>query len=303
MEQTVLTEQQVIDKLVAWAAAADDVRAVLITSTRAIDGAPVDAYSDYDVIVVVKDITAYAEREDWLAEFGDLVIAYWDPIGIHPDVGVETASSIIEYAGGLNIDFGFWPESALEKLTRDQQLPDELDAGYKVLLDKDGVASRLRQPTYRGYIPDPPDEATYRRLITDFFIGPPHIAKCLIRGDLVIAKWILDFDMRHVYLQPMIDWRIEVDHDWNFKPGTLGKGIQKVLPAETWAEIRKTYVGPETVDNWRAMFAMMAIFGDLARIVGDALGYRYPQQLDGRVTELVRKMEAGVFADGPLAEG
>ena len=300
MAEQILTEQQVLDKIRDWGRAADDVRAVLLTSTRAIDGVTVDAYSDYDVIVVVRDIAVYAEREEWLAEFGDLVIAYWDPIGVHPDVGVPTAGSIIQYAGGLNIDFGFWPEEALEKLTR-QPLPEELDAGYKILLDKDGVAGRLAAPTFRGYIPKPPDEATYRRLITDFFIGPSHIAKSLLRGDIVIAKWILDFDMRHVYLQPMIDWWIEVDQDWNFKPGNLGKGIQRVLPAEIWSAVRDTYVGPEIEDNWEAMFQMMALFGELARDVGHALGYTYPQDLQDRVTDYVRRMRAGAFSAGPLA--
>jgi aminoglycoside 6-adenylyltransferase len=296
----VQTEEQVIAKIINWANDHDDVRAVLITSTRAIEGGKTDAYSDYDVIMVVEDITVYAEREEWLSAFGELVIAYWDPIGDNEDVGEPTSGSIIQYASGLNIDFGLWPTSALARLVQDQELPEELDAGYKILLDKDDLASRLPKPTFRGYIPQPPDEATYRRLITDFYIGPPQVATGLIRGDLVIVKWILDYDMRHVYLQPMIDWWIEVDHGWQWKPGNLGKGIQDVLPPQIWAEVRSTYVGPETDDNWRAMFAMMALFGRLARAVGDSLGYEYPQQLEDRVTEYVARMQAGIFAGGPL---
>ena len=138
------------------------------------------------------------------------------------------------------------------------------------------------------------------RLITDFYIGPPHVAKGLIRGDLVIAKWILDTDMRHVYLQPMLDWRVEIDHGWNHKPGTIGKGIQKVLPTALWRQVSATYVGADVDENWEAMFLMMKVFGAIAREVGDALGYRYPQELEDRVTELVEAMRSGVFANGPL---
>ncbi|HEY9292376.1 MAG TPA: aminoglycoside 6-adenylyltransferase [Microlunatus sp.] len=294
------TEQQVYDKIKSWARARDDVRAVLITSSRTVPGAPVDAYSDYDVILIVRDVMAYAEETEWLEAFGDVVIAYWDPIEADETTGEPSSSNIVQYASGLDIDFGLWPESSLAKIVQNQELTEELDAGYRVLVDKDGVAAQLGSPTYRGYIPKPPDEATYLRLITDFYIGPPHIAKCLIRGDLVIAKWILDTDMRHVYLQPMLDWRVEIDHGWNHKPGTLGKGIQKVLPAALWHDVKATYVGADIDQNWDAMFLMMKTFGTAAREVGDALGYRYPQQLEDRVTQHVRAMRAGVFANGPL---
>jgi aminoglycoside 6-adenylyltransferase len=296
----VQTEQQVYDKITSWANALDQIRAVLVTSSRTVPGAPVDAYSDYDVILIVRDVMAYAEKADWLEAFGDVVIAYWDPPWVDETTGDTKSSNIVQYFSGLDIDFSLWPESSLAKIVQDRELPEELDAGYKVLVDKDGVAVQLGVPTYRGYIPEPPDEATYLRLITDFYIGPPHIAKCLIRGDLAIAKWILDTDMRRVYLQPMLDWRVEIDHGWNHKPGTLGKGIQKVLPADLWQDVKATYVGADIEANWDAMFLMMKTFGATAREVGAALGYRYPQELEDRVTEHVRAMRSGVFAEGPL---
>lgn len=297
----VLTEQQVYDEIKSWAHARDDVRAVLVTSSRTVPGASVDAYSDYDVILVVRDVMTYAERSEWLEAFGDVVIAYWDPIGFDETTGEPRSSNIVQYASGLDIDFSLWPESSLAEILHQQGLPEELDAGYQVLVDKDAVAAQLGDPTYRGYIPQPPDEATYLRLITDFYIGPPHIAKCLIRGDLVIAKWILDTDMRHAYLQPMLDWRVEIDHGWNHKPGTLGKGIQNVLPAALWQDVKATYVGADIEENWDAMFLMMKTFGATAREVGAALGHRYPQELEDRVTQHVRAMRDGVFAEGPLA--
>jgi aminoglycoside 6-adenylyltransferase len=291
---------RVLEQLTEWASANDDVRAMLLTSTRAIGGA-VDAYSDYDIILVLSDVTAYAEKSDWLSAFGELAIAYWDPIETDPRTGESSTSNITYYTGGLDIDFTLWPVSRLARLADQRKLPTELDAGYRVLVDKDGVAARLPAPTLRGYIPDPPDEATFLRLITDFFIGPPHVAKCLLRGDLVIAKWILDFDMRSNYLQPMLDWWVECGRDWNHKPGNLGKGIQRVLPDDLWHDVRDTYVGPGLEENWEAMFSMMRIFGRLGRDVARSLGYRYPDDLDHRVTRLVRRMRAGDFAAGPHA--
>lgn len=54
----------VIAHLVGWAERREAVRAVLLTSTRTVPGAKVDALSDYDVILVVRDIRPFfAERD------------------------------------------------------------------------------------------------------------------------------------------------------------------------------------------------------------------------------------------------
>jgi hypothetical protein len=49
------TEAEVLTKLVAWADAVRAVRALLLTSSRARPGGPVDALSDYDLILAVTD--------------------------------------------------------------------------------------------------------------------------------------------------------------------------------------------------------------------------------------------------------
>ncbi len=47
------SNDQTISMIIHWASARDAVRAVLLTSTRAITDANVDALSDYDVILIV----------------------------------------------------------------------------------------------------------------------------------------------------------------------------------------------------------------------------------------------------------
>jgi len=49
-------ESDVVRRLIAWAEQQVSVRAMLLTSTRASPHAPVDAFSDYDVVLVVTDI-------------------------------------------------------------------------------------------------------------------------------------------------------------------------------------------------------------------------------------------------------
>jgi aminoglycoside 6-adenylyltransferase len=285
----------VIDRLVHWAGQRDAVRSVLLTSTRTVPGGTVDALSDYDIILVLRDIHPFMTDRGWIADFGEVLVAYWDPL--EPDTeagtGIAQSGNIVQYADGLKIDFRFWPVALLEAVTRLPALPAELDAGYRVLLDKDGVARGLRPPTHAAYIPARPDEAAYLTLVNDFFVGAPYVAKCLLRDDVLPAKWCLDYDMRYVYLLPMLEWRMECDHDWSVPVGVNGKGLKKRLPPEIWAELEGTYAGAGVAENWESLFRMIALFRRISREVGAHLGYAYPEALDRRVTAFVRRMQEG----------
>jgi len=283
------------ERLVAWAAGRDDVQAVILTSTRAIPGATLDAYSDYDIILVVEDVLAMEADRGWLSDFGEVLISYWDPVEAREETGAVGVGNITNYVDGLKIDFSIWSRQRYADVTSGAEPDPELDAGYRVLVDKVGLTEALPPPAYRSYIPQRPDEATYLRLITDFLIGVPYVAKGLLRDELLPMKWVLDFDMRFNYLLPMLEWRVECDHDWSLKTGNLGKGLRRHLPADTWTELVETFTGPDPESNWTALFAMVDLFGRVAEEVGRALGHRYPADLVQNVAEHARRMRQGVF--------
>jgi aminoglycoside 6-adenylyltransferase len=280
----------VIRRLVRWADRQAAVRAMLLTSTRAIPHAAVDALSDYDVVLAVRDIRPFVADRGWLEDFGEVLVAYWDPIRPDPDHGLERLGNVTQYADGLKIDFNLWPVALLERIAGAPALPVELDAGYRVLADKDGLTVGLRPPTHAAYIPTPPDDATYQAVVNDFFVDAPYVAKCLVRDELLPAKWCLDYDMKHVYLRPMLEWRMECDHGWAVPVRILGKGLKGRLPPDLWTELEGTYAGAGIADNWEALFRTMALFRRVARDVAAHLNYAYPDELDRRVSAYVRRM-------------
>ena len=77
-----------IATLVGWGEAHDLVRAMLMTSTRAVPGAHVDVLSDYDVILIVSDLAPFVDDRSWLGDFGEVLVVYWDPVYPDPDYGV-----------------------------------------------------------------------------------------------------------------------------------------------------------------------------------------------------------------------
>jgi aminoglycoside 6-adenylyltransferase len=293
--------REIIRRLTLWADRKDSVRAMLLTSTRANPAATVDVLSDYDAVLVVEDIRPFFEGRSWLGDFGEVLVAYWDPIYPDPDHGIEQTGNVIQYADGLKIDSTLWPVALARRIARAPALPDELDAGYAVLLDKDGLFDAMPPPSYGAYVPDRPDKETYLTLVNDFFSDAPYVAKCLWRGELLPAKWCLDYDMKHVYLLRMLEWLMERDHGWSVPAGKLGKGLKKRLPAEIWSQLEGTYAGAGIADNWEALFRTMELFRQVATDVADDLGYAYPRDLDRRVTAYVRTikdLDHGAVSDG-----
>ncbi len=194
-----------IRRLIRWAAPQDAVRALLLTSTRAVPGAAVDALSDYDVILVARDIRPFAAERDWVADFGAVLVDHWNPIRPDPATGFAVAGNVVQYADGPKIDFTLWPVALLAQLACAPALPDELDGGYRILLDKDGTAARLRPPTYRAHIPAKPAAEEYQALVREFFNDAPYVAKYLWRGELLPAKWGLDHNITYL---PTADARV-----------------------------------------------------------------------------------------------
>lgn len=284
-------QEDVFAKLILWAEQREPVRAMLLTSTRTVPNAAVDFLSDYDVILIVEDIHPFYEDRSWLDDFGEVLVVYWDPIFRDPEHSDERTANVTQYADGLKIDFTLWPVALFQKIVQAAALQAELDAGYRVLLDKDHLAQDMKPPTYQAYIPTRPTNEAYQVLINDFFTDVPYMGKCLLRGELLPAKWCLDYDMKHVHLRPMLEWLVGVRYNWTVTTGSLGKGLKKKLPPEIWAQLEDTYTGANIQENWEALFRTIALFRQVAIEVGERLGYEYPLELDRRVTAFTQSMQ------------
>jgi aminoglycoside 6-adenylyltransferase len=281
------TSRDAIQMLIQWAMRRDPIRLMLLTSTRAIPGSHVDSLSDYDVILIVQDIHPFVADHSWLTDFGEVLVAYWDAIHPDPLFGSDVCANVIQYSDGLKIDFTLWPVELLQHIVAAPALPAELDAGYRILLDKEHLTDRMRPPTRKAYVPKPPTLVEYQLLINDFLSDTPYVAKCLWRDELMPAKWCLDYDMKHIYLRQMLEWRVEIDLDWSLPVGSLGKGLKKRLPPAIWAALEETYVGAHIGDNWQALMRTMELFHQVSLEVGESLGYPYPEDLHARLSAYV----------------
>jgi len=284
------SHDDVIERLVRWGDSRDDVRALILTSTRAIAGADVDPFSDYDVVVVATDVSPYYEDRTWLESFGRVLVRYRDPIRTY--LGSPRFASITQYESGLKIDFTLWPVELLKRVVAGE-LPDSLDVGYSVLLDKDGLTEGLASPTHCAYVPSPPDQEEFDRVVEEFLHEATYVAKHLRREDLLPAKYNLDQAMKQDNLRLLLEWRVALENGWSLPASAYGKGFKRRLPPGIWEELELTYAGPGIKENWEALFRTIALFRRVAREVGESLGLEYPRDLDRRVCDYLRGVRGG----------
>lgn len=278
---------EVTNRLVQWVEQHPLIRALLLTSSRTNPAAPLDALSDHDVILCVTDLDAFAQNEDWLQALGRplVLLRGSDEIG-----GLPAPVRLVLYDDGTKIDYSVWPFEELGRIVQTATLPEALDVGYSVLVDKDGLARELPPPTYRAHIPSPPTQQEYLDLVEEFWWETCYVAKNLWRDELMPARYSLDGVMKTDLLRRLLEWRIEIDHGWSLKPGVLGRGLKKRLDAATWDALAQTYTGPEIEENWQALFRTTGLFRRVAVEVGQALGYIYPDDLDRQMTQYLEKI-------------
>ena len=283
-------EADVLARLAAWGEADPSIRALVLTSSRARADESVDALSDFDLIVAVDDAEAFVVDDAWVSAFGEPLVRWGDQSEVH---GMTTYFRGVVYSDGIKVDYTIWPDALLERVAEAEVLPDALDVGYRVLLDKDGRTSGWPAPTYRAHIPAQPTEAEYRALVEEFWWDTTYVAKALWRGEVVFAKFALEYDAKIVAVRRFLEWRIQLDRDWSLRPGAYGRSLERHLPSDIWSELAATYVGTDIEDNWDALFRTTALFRHVATEVGEALGYAYPLDVDEAVTahiEAVRQL-------------
>jgi aminoglycoside 6-adenylyltransferase len=287
-------EQKVLQRLIRWADQQEPIRAMLLYSSRANPQAPVDLFSDYDLLLAVTDVQRFHDDDRWLEDFGKVLVVFRNPIG--REHGFACFGFITHYQDGAKIDYSFYPVEYLTWAVRQPELPADLDNGYLVLLDKDHLTGGLKPPTYRAYLPAPPAEPEYRAVIDEFFNDSIYVAKHLWRDNLFSVKLSLDHIMKFNCLRQMLEWRMGIENGWSVKPGAYGKGLKGQIEPETWAELEATYVGGGSDDNWQALFKTIDLFRSAALEVGQCLGYEYPGEMDQQVVaylESIRRMDRG----------
>lgn len=276
-------------EIVDWAASSEAIRAVLLTSSLVNPYAPVDPFSDLDIEFVVSDIQHFLSDDTWVENFGKkiaMIVENEDAFeGRH-------AMRMVFYEDYTKVDFKIYSvEKFLEDVAADE-LQEDWDVGYVVLLDKDGLTKNMKPPTYEAVMIHKPTEQEFATLFNDFWWDMTYVAKCLWRGDLFYAKFMSEDNMRTQYFTTIIEWHIGLEHDWKVSTNKKGRLFKKYLPPVLWKKIEATFSGSDIEDNWRALFAYADIGSELGIEMAKKLGYPYPIELEQNIRTYLEHVRA-----------
>jgi aminoglycoside 6-adenylyltransferase len=272
------SENDTLSLLIRWGESQPLVRAMLLTSTRAIPGTSSDIFSDYDVVLALSDVRPFFESRAWLEAFGKVLVMYQDPL--ESEGGHLHSGNVVQFESGLKIDFTLLQVELLKQMAASPQLPAEYDAGYRILLDKDGLTAGLKLPTYQAYIPHPPTQAQYLERIECGFLDATYV-----------ALHILDNYLKRENLIPLLEWHFEIDHGWKVKPGLHGRRMQRYLRPDLWADLERTYSGLGLEESWQALFCTLALLQKVAMEVGQRLGFAIPDDMVRRALDYIQKVK------------
>lgn len=282
------TEAQVLTELIAWAEAKPEIRTVLLTSSRARPSGSVDLFSDYDIVLAVTEGFPTGWDSAWLYEYGEPMVRWGDE---GEELGVPTVFRSVIYQNKVKIDYTLWPLELLQRITDSPALPPELDAGYRVLLDKDDATATWPGFTCQAFIPSPPTQEEYTALVEEFWWVTTYIAKSFRRAEVVFARWVLTGDLRDGALRRMLEWHLEPTYEWTVRPGVHGRELEELLPPDTWSELSRTYIEANIISDWVAFWRTIELFRRVAKDVATVQNLIYPQAVDDQVTAFLQEME------------
>lgn len=273
----------ILSPIVEWAELEKYIRVLLLVGSRA-RNEPVDVLADFDISVFTETHNPYTPSNQWLAEIGKVWVCVPEKFDREDEI---IPTRLVIFDGGIKVDFAFYGLHVLDELGDG----DEMDTGFKVLLDKDGTTQRFKPPTFGKLKHAKPSESEFVNLVNEFWFETYYAGKYLKRDELWLAKSI-DCNLR-AFLLKMIEWHEQSKHDWDYETYYLGKNMKLWVSADTWESLHQTFARFDSSDSWKSLFATMNLFRCLATETAEILEFSYPEEVDRNLTEFISQIKNG----------
>lgn len=265
-----------------WARQRDDVRALLVVGSQARANVPADRWSDLDLVLIVDDPEPYAEDPSWVREFGQPVLTFLE------DTPVGQRERRVLYESGEDVDFPLFPVTALELFEQSENAAHLLARGYRVLVDRIGLAERLARVAAAVERPRPPTQRDFTQLASDFWYHALWAAKKLRRGEVFTAKGCLDGYMKD-RLVTLLEWHaraidasVDTWHD--------GRFLERWADPGALAALERAFAHYDVRDVARALWETIDLWQGLEEETASRLGFELAldhADLRRRVAEVV----------------
>lgn len=270
-------ENQIID----WAIPCSSIRAAIVCGSTERRANPGDEWADLDFEFYVTDFSEFIKDAEWLNRFGTL----WTYLQLQEE---NKPVFLALYDGAEKVDFHFFKITELQNLVDKQELRDSYIRGYRIVIDKDNLAVKL--PSSFSKLPSlaKPSADEFAFHIKAFWYGVLYIAKQIRRRNLWVVKF-RDWTIKQSLLK-VLEWHAQTTHQWKYDTWYDGHFMSQWLDLSTWEALHFTFGEFDAGSSWRALFATMDLFHQVAIETAQGLGYSYSLDLDNKVVEYVKTL-------------
>jgi aminoglycoside 6-adenylyltransferase len=249
-----MDQPRILRHILEWAALSQNIRVVILTGSLARGPEQVHPLSDIDVELYVSRPAELLDDDSWYQQFGEVLV-----VEALPNPGWQPTRLV--YYVDAKIDFMIAPLSALAATK--YQRP------FQVLIDKDGLGTRLPPPDRSIALPPTQDE--FLECINWFYAAAIMCAKCIVRNDPWQSRY-RDWDLKQQLLR-MLEWDHKARHGWAYDTWSKGKRLKEWLDTDLLADLDACWSGFGEAESGEALLHSIELFDRLTRCTADEVGY------------------------------
>lgn len=282
----------ILENFTRWGQQTEQLSAALIIGSQARNDHPADDHSDLDLLLIVNDPAYFLSHHEWLNQLGKVHISFEE------NTICGGKERRILFGGALDVDFVLLPYDRLDTLLVAEELSGILSRGFRILIDKIGLAGRLPQTaaTPRSFTPLPEEE--FVNLVNDFWFHTVWTAKKLLRGELWTAKSCLDSYLKGKLLL-MLECHAHALHGITYDTWHSGRFLEEWTEPWILEQLPLCFsaYGQETATQ--SLFSLMCLFRQVSVELSERLHYRYPKCAEEYATSWVQQALSGMQRDIP----
>jgi aminoglycoside 6-adenylyltransferase len=280
-----------MEKLVSFANKSDLIQAMILFGSRARDQNVADNYSDYDIILLVKDVDYFLNTNQWLNQIENYYISFQEPTVAG---GQERR---VFFNDAMDMDFLFYDVKNAERLAADITIRSFFSRGYKMLVDKIDfkVEIERNQPSETTKkIKNVFTENEFINLANTFWFHSIWSVKKLLRGETWSAKKCVDGYMKDL-LRQMLEGYSKAVHSGDFDVWHDGRFFDNWVDENIKKQLKTAYGTYDTEDILSALNNTMLIFSEVSSKTAALLYYDYPISAETYAVEQIEKLTSQLF--------
>lgn len=278
--------EDVIDRMVTWARLRSDVRAALVLGSWARDDFAADRLSDLDLTMIVSETSAFLSESSWLLTFGDPCLSFVEPTAVG-----NFFERRVSFRDGRDVDFSLLPLEVVRQMAGREipvELADVFRRGFRILVDKDGLAAQLVDSTHwPEKSARPPLESVWRETSHDFLYHVLLAAKKATRGELWVATSSCNGYLKNLLLR-LIEWHAKARgcrDTWH-----KGRFLEHWAASEVLASLPSTFAQYSLDDVRRALTANLQLYEKIGHEIANVFGYEFPEEAYSFAVEQLQRL-------------